>query len=133
MVLTDIAVGTWCAPAAVLESLAPHAAMVILSPTSAQEVSAMCEGRTISVLTDDSPRRLFETSPATPQYTNLCSNAPMFPAAASRDLAASTIYGPDVATTSGRARSVTDRLTLATSTCMTPRAAKQNITDLPSW
>jgi hypothetical protein len=41
--------------------------------------------------------------------------------------------GQDVAITSGRSRSTTDRPTPLTSTCRTARRSKWPITDLPSW
>ncbi len=58
VVLTGIAVGTECGPAAVLALPAPHAAKARLDPSSEQIASAMCEGRAISVLTHESARRL---------------------------------------------------------------------------
>jgi hypothetical protein len=58
VVLTGIAVGIECGPAAMLALLAPHAAKARLDPSSEQIASAMCEGRAISVLTPEGARRL---------------------------------------------------------------------------
>ena len=58
VVLTGVAVGAGGELVAVLTALAPQAAVVRPDPSSAQIVSATCEGRIISVSTDEPPRRL---------------------------------------------------------------------------